>query len=270
MTIAIQEKIDSRRVTTGENASAELTYTVTGSADDVAVREHLELNTPAEHGGLSRHTIDIEPVVVDSGSNTGRWTATVRYARRQPIQIGGDGEWTFSTGGGTQHITQSLGTVGSYAASGTAPDMKGAIGYDGERVEGVDITVPVFNFSETHRFAASSVTQAYKEALYNLTGKTNNAAWRGFGAGEVLFLGADGSYRGGDEYADITFRFAASPNRSNINVGGINVTSKNGWDYMWVRYEDKTDGDNLVKQPSAVYVEKVYEGGNFAALGIDT
>src|SRR5690554_2877828 len=123
MTIAIQEKIDSRRVTTGENASAELTYTVTGSADDVAVREHLELNTPAEHDGLSRHTIDIEPVVVDSGANTGRWTATVRYARRQPIQIGGDGEWTFSTGGGTQHITQSLGTVNKFPPG--APDMKG-------------------------------------------------------------------------------------------------------------------------------------------------
>ena len=32
-------------------------------------------------------------------------------------------------------------------------------------------------------------------------------------------------------------------NPSNINVGGINVTRKGG-DYMWVRYEDKADGDN--------------------------
>src|SRR5690554_6028932 len=125
MAITIQEKVDSRRVTSGENASAERIYTVIGSADDVAVREHLESNTPAEHDGLSRHVIDIEPVVVDSEANTGRWTATVRYTRRQPIQIGGDGEWTFSTGGGTQHITQSLHTAGKFPPG--APDMKGAI-----------------------------------------------------------------------------------------------------------------------------------------------
>ena len=41
---------------------------------------------------------------------------------------------------------------------------------------------------------------------------------------------------------------------------------------MWVRYADSEDaGANaIVKKPVAVYVEKVYEEGNFAGLGIGT
>jgi len=39
---------------------------------------------------------------------------------------------------------------------------------------------------------------------------------------------------------------------------------------MWVRYEDREDdaANVLVKKPTAVYIEKVYEDGNFALLGI--
>jgi hypothetical protein len=229
-------------------------------------KAHVETSSPATHDGLNRQSIDLEPVFVDTVTESGIWTATVRYGRIQPIQIGDDGEWSFDTAGGTQHITQSLGTVNRYPD--TSPDCKGAIGYDGERVEGGDISVPVFNFSETHRFSASTVNPAYRIALYRLTGKTNDAAWRGFAAGEVLFQGVSGSYRSGDDVVELTFRFAASPNRTNINVGGITVSSKKGWDYMWVRYADNVDGDNIVKQPVAVYVERVYEEGDFGGLGI--
>src|SRR5690606_20953075 len=65
---------------------------------------------------------------------------------------------------------------------------------------------------------------------------------------------------------------AGSPNRTGISVGPISGISKKGWEYLWVRYADAEDtGSNtLVKQPVAAYVEKVYEDGNFAALGIGT
>ncbi len=41
---------------------------------------------------------------------------------------------------------------------------------------------------------------------------------------------------------------------------------------MWVRYEDSEDATAkaLVKKPVAVYVEKVYEYGDFSGLGIGT
>ena len=85
--------------------------------------------------------------------------------------------------------------------------------------------------------------------------------------GEVLFLGASGSQRGEDDW-EITFRFAASPNVTGLTVGPITGIAKRGWEYLWVRYSDAEDQHVLVKQPIAAYVEKVYDEGNFAGLGI--
>jgi len=55
-------------------------------------------------------------------------------------------------------------------------------------------------------------------------------------------------------------------------IGDITVASKKGWEYMWVRYADAEDAaaKAIVKKPIAVYIEKVYEEGNFPALGIGT
>ena len=46
----------------------------------------------------------------------GQWVATVRYGIRPPSEVG-ESSFAFDTSGGTQHITQSLGTIASYAAS---------------------------------------------------------------------------------------------------------------------------------------------------------
>src|SRR5690606_2762089 len=134
---------------------------------------------------------------------------------------------------------------------------------------GVDVTIPVYNFSETHYLATEAVTGAYKAALFQLTGRVNNASFKGFAAGEVLFLGASGSKRGKDDW-EITFKFAASPNASGLVVGEITGITKKGWEYLWVRYADAEDTDAhvLVKKPVAAYVEQVYPYGNFAGLGI--
>ena len=110
---------------------------------------------------------------------------------------------------------------------------------------------------------------AYKATLFGLTGRVNNAGFKGFAAGEVLFLGASGSQRGEEDW-EITYRFAASPNVAGLTIGDITGINKKGWEYIWVRYADAEDEKVLVKQPIAVYVEKVYDEGNFAGLGIGT
>jgi len=74
--------------------------------------------------------------------------------------------------GGTQHITQSKDTVQSRAASGTtSPDFGGAIRVAIDGVAGVDIIVPVYQFSETHYRTDLQVTGAYKGAFFTRTGK---------------------------------------------------------------------------------------------------
>lgn len=60
-------------------------------------------------------------------------------------------------------------------------------GGDNDSVEGTDITIPVYNFKETHYNPIALVTPAYKAALFYLTGKVNALSFNGFAAGEVLF-----------------------------------------------------------------------------------
>lgn len=280
MSITVEEKFKSRPSVIGQGAQVELLYTIRGTTDDIAAKQALIDASPTEYDGLPRLSAEIDPVGVigDSGSSgtDGKpnvWDGTVRYGATDdsPPQTG-ESVFNFDTGGGSQHITQSLGTVGVHAAPGTtAPFFGGAIGVTDTSVEGVDIIVPVYNFAETHYLPASMVTLAYRQTLFHLTGKVNDAPFKGTASGECLFLGASGSKRGIEDW-EITFRFAASPNQNNLVVGDITGIAKGGWDYLWVRYQDVEDASAkaLVKRPLAVYVERVYHFGNFSGLGIGT
>ena len=179
--------------------------------------------------------------------------------------------FAFDTGGGTMHRNQSLKTVSK--VPNDAPDFNGAIEVDNEgNVNGVDVTMPVLNFTETHVMKGSRVSTSYKKSVAALTGTVNRSGFRGFSAGEVLFLGASGTKRGkkNDSPWEITFRFAVSPNQSSLQVGKLKVSNKRGWDYLWVRYADKVaeNKKNVIKEPVAAYVEQVYPEGDFGNLGL--
>lgn len=179
--------------------------------------------------------------------------------------------FAFDTGGGTMHRNQSIKTVSK--VPNDAPDFNGAIEVDNEgNVNGVDVTMPVLNFTETHTMNGSRVTTSYKKNVAALTGTVNGSSFRGFSAGEVLFLGASGTKRSKKPDApwEITFRFAVSPNQSGLEVGKLKISQKRGWDYLWVRYADKVADNkkNVVKEPVAAYVERVYPEGDFGNLGL--
>jgi len=267
--ITVEELQDSREIVTGANASATFRYIVRGTADESEALIALRDASPSSWGTLVRASRQVRPIFVEvEQPERCIWEGTVSYAKysRSEPPATGDSVFSFDTGGGTQHITQSLATTGVYPPG--ADRHGGAIGVTGEgRIEGVDITVPIYNFSETHYIAAEEVTLGYKLTLASLTGKVNDAPWKGFSGGEVLFLGASGSRRGTEDW-EITFRFAASPNRTGITIGSITGISKKGWEYLWVLYETVEGDEGAVKRPKAVYVEQVYEYANFALLGI--
>ena len=48
------------------------------------------------------------------------------------------------------------------------------------------------------------------------------------------------------------------------------MASKKGWEYLWGRYAEDAAAKAIVKRPAAAYIEKVYEEGDFAGLGIGT
>jgi hypothetical protein len=185
---------------------------------------------------------------------------------------------SFDTSGGMQHITQAQAT----GSGGTldfekryppeATNMSGAIGVDDNGVNGVDIVVPALTWTETYDVKSTYVTSAYIKSVAALTGTTNDAAFRTFEAGEVLFLGASGSQEWDSQKGDgpwtLSFKFVASKNITGQTIGSITGVEKKGHEYLWVRYESSVSGSDLVKKPKYVYVNTVYREGDFSGLGI--
>jgi hypothetical protein len=103
-----------------------------------------------------------------------------------------------------------------------------------------------------------------------MTGRKNDDVWNGFAKGEVLFNGAQAQGSLTDRIIPVTFNFSASENAVNLSVGNITVASKEGWDYLWVRYADDEDATahRIVRRPIGAYVEKVSHYGDFSTLGI--
>ena len=265
------QTVDAR----GNVTEIEIPYLVFEAADEDAALS-------AARSKAAGHTIrgmTLDSVEVVERINDDTWKVKAVYAETEDgadEDIEDDGEeetvsFAFDTGGGTMHRNQSLKTVSK--APNDAPDFNGAIEVDNEgNVNGVDVTMPVLNFTETHTMSGSRVTTSYKKNIAALTGTVNRSSFRGFAPGEVLFLGASGSKRSKKLSApwEITFRFAVSPNQSSVSVGKLKVSNKKGWNYLWVRYADKVADNkkNVIKEPVAAYVEQVYPEGDFGNLGL--
>lgn len=258
-------------------------YKVFGTTDDVVV--HADANAvitgqlmfwqyPGANVQLMAESYSVEYLGDDA------WHVTINYSKD-----GADADEpdplrrsrSFDTSGGTQHITQAL-TESRFGDN--APNQQLAIGVDGDNVNGVDVVIPALSWTETYDVPSQFVTSAYIKSIAALTGTVNNAAFRTFAAGEVLFIGASGSQdwdnQKGDGPWSLSYKFTASPNAGAgqtlpaITIGAINGIEKRGHEYLWVRYESAVEGSSLLKRPRFVYVNRVYRETNFAGLGIGT
>lgn len=200
---------------------------------------------------------------------------------------------SFDTTGGTQHVTNALQVKDAFgiivdsgervygpAGLNDGASMKGSINVDDQGVNGVDIVVPSFQFQESYDVPLAVLNDAYIRKLGELTGSVNDAPFRGFKAGEVLFLGASGSHEWDDQRGNgpgtITYKFVASPNAGDgktllpLKIGDINNIAKGGHEYLWVKYAviEDTSKNQITRQPIAVYVNRVYPDGDFSQLKI--
>lgn len=290
--IIIEELHESGEGEAGANEDTERVYGLEGSDDDAEVKTALLAHAPATINDIDGNPMQREGARVRPVHHvSGLWIGTVRYAKNAtttnnfpPVGTAG---YSFDTSGGTQHITHSRATMGSYksgSVTGSPPSFSGAIGVESDgvtaTVNGCDIDVPVYNWEETHILSGEQVTASYRVTAAILTGAVNNNGFRGFAAGEVLFRGARGSRRSDGRW-EVSFSFSALPNVSggqllgeDFKVGDITITTKKGWDYVWVYYTEQSfsitlDGDaKTIKGmvPTFAYVERVRPYGNLNEL----
>jgi hypothetical protein len=196
------------------------------------------------------------------------YIARANYGRTNPAV--GSVRFSFTTTGGTFHIQASRQTVGIYSTT-TSPENFGQLinvrrNQDQWDVQGADIVIPALKMTYVVRQPAGFVDENFARLMASITGTVNAAAWRGFQPGEVLFLGAEGS-QGTDAETEVTYHFAAEKNLSGLVIGAISGIQKDGHDLLWLTWEDEVTPEGLpALKPRTVYVERVYERVNFAAL----
>lgn len=213
------------------------------------------------------------------------WHLTVNYSKEGAEDDEQTGpirrSRSFDTSGGQEHITQAI--AGKVSEKGKEPNLTDGdkvIGFDGTNVNGVDIIVPQLTFMENYEVPASYVSAAYIKKVSQASGTTNNAEFRGFKAGEVLFIGASGSQEWDKDKGDgpwaLTYKFSISPNAGAnqtlpaLTVGEITGIEKKGHEYLNTYYEDNVRDNKMWKVPKIVWVHQVYRETNFADLGIGT
>ena len=215
------------------------------------------------------------------------WDVTAEYRDRPQEDI-----TSFSTGGGSQTITQSIQTIAQGDPSvDPNRDIERAINFDGKKVAGTDVvtakpTLVVIQRMDRELFEAKwPVTSErgsttpnqftglkdgdftndeynnYAQLLVDYTGKVcDDGGWfeaigpSSYQRREVLLINASGRLLNTDAY-EITYELGIQLSQNITLPPSLNntVIRLQGWDYLWYEYEQKDNADSSRTLPSATY-----------------
>lgn len=281
------EKAGSRQniVFDGDTPEWDLEYCILEAADETEAYNAVVAQSPVELFGLTRKAVRQPPKLKLEGGTT--WTATVRYVVEEigkaDIQEGTPTTVTleFDTGGETytRHGVKSDKQAKYSWSAGVdpAPDIKGALGFDGKKANGIEQVIPGLKLTLSARYNADRIDANVIKNWSRNTGKTNSDKFLGFDAGELLHLGAKGTVTLDAFTLDATgavpvsFVFQASENIAGfVNIGEISFEGKGGWQHVDVvsgPYEDTTTTPpTVVIKPLYAYVSTIYESTSFRAM----
>lgn len=289
MPITVYESHGSRNLEVAESGTGyELLFVVTGTEDAGEAADAVLLATSPTLFGMVRKSIKPREIA------TGFWNVSLNYtpgniteALQAPLGEPGGPETTtpepaggdpiddnisVSFGGGQTHILLSKATVAKYkagVAGSVPPDNKRAIGLTREGVEGCDVVVPQITFTIPRKRRV--VTWDYFRVLCRMVGKTNNATFRGYERRSLLYLppSLSGNLRTGWEILhNIGYNEDLPPGDPRLQVtDDLNLEEgRRGWDYTWFTFPERIVGNIKYAQPTAAYVEQVYDEANFGDL----
>lgn len=279
MAYTVTELRESRTLSVGQQEQAELVFRVVESpaqTDPANIDERAVIDAvitgsspaaPAEFEDLPQLSARVRPV-----NGRDEWRVTVTYGLPQG-GFGGNSDGSYRvefTGGTSNELIQ----VGLSETVYDGESVGGLINVTSQGVEGLQIEEEDYAWTETWIRTGAQATWANQIAISQLRKRVNDAAFRGFAAGEVFFDDFTASPRSQAEW-EYRFRFRARPNRTDITVGtgtySITGIDKGGWEYLWVSYrEETTSSGQLISVPVSAYVNKVYRTADFSSLGIGT
>lgn len=198
---------------------------------------------------------------------------------------------TISLGGKPPKLYQSKGTVYARGPKGSgtddptgevAPDYRGAINVDKDgKVEGAELDDPAMVYSLTVKY--DSISRKFLKLLAAAMWNTNASNWHSFDARTLYLMSAEVK-TDNQGRAELTFKIGHNPTRV-IKAGEIwddnpadpaaprlpaESVSKDGFDYLWFKYETvkSTSPLALVERAKYMYVERMLpevEYSNFGA-----
>jgi hypothetical protein len=183
---------------------------------------------------------------------------------------------SFDCGTGTRHVTNAIRQWELWRKPNTSIPSPGTfIGWNGKtgpdmQVTGADVPFAQPRETYTKKMRLSQLTTSFKRRVASIVGCVNNAKWKGWEKGEVMFLGCSFSGTSSEEIT-VTFNFAIQTNETATIADGVPPIRKEGYIYVWTMSEtakstpSSGSPDMKVK---AVYAAQVAQYADFASLGL--
>ena len=263
------------------NSTATVTYIVEGTEDDITACTSAYEFAPDEFSEIPKKSASVAERLTESA-----WKIEVNYGSESKSSSGDSGSeddeatMNFDCSAGTKHMTQAIEQTCVYAGSGESKDSSdeasavpiGWNGKDGSESEaaGVDVSNGELRETYTKIMSKSKVTgTSWKRKVAELVGKVNSGSFKGWSAGEVMFLGC--SYTAptkGSKKVAVSFHFAIRLNENRATIAGQNVGSVKGFEYLWALTDDEVKDGERKRKIRKIYKAVVCETDGFGSLGV--
>ena len=263
------------------NSTATVTYIVEGTEDDITACTSAYEFAPDEFSEIPKKSASVAERLTESA-----WKIEVNYGSESKSSSGDSGSeddeatMNFDCSAGTKHMTQAIEQTCVYAGSGESKDSSdeasavpiGWNGKDGSESEaaGVDVSNGELRETYTKIMSKSKVTgTSWKRKVAELVGKVNSGSFKGWSAGEVMFLGC--SYTAptkGSKKVAVSFHFAIRLNESKATIAGQGVGSVKGFEYLWALTDDEVKDGERKRKIRKIYKAVVCETDGFGSLGV--
>lgn len=276
MAIIIQEKDESISVDSSNKVTLSRVLQMEGDSLVEILQSDVFPKVNTKHPELENCYSD--SISITPNGNLGRKvqaTVTVSYKTVSEPDGGSSSEeeaapeMSFDCGGGTMHLTHALAqkqVKGELNANG----MIGWNGKSGQEMEITGVDVPCAQLRETYTrvMKSSKITPQYKKKVAAMVGKVNANNFKGWDAGEVMFLGM--SYSApvkGSEIITVTYNFSIQLNETQT-IDDTQIT-KTGYEYVWMISRTEANESQIPQSViDSIYVATVCEKADFADLGL--